>query len=342
MPLIKAISRHNFATQRLSVVPDLLGQSHTFSFRERQISILIPSRELTDGEYHRADGVSCWKWKTDGTIDVPVAYQVYSIFMDIYLPDPVDVSDEALQLEPTRPELFKPDQPRQLDELAHGSEMLGRQAFSYWLKVLRWKTKLAYIGQPEVSHERSTWGTYLIDAKTQHRFWAPPSIIVSQPKKEVSVDQWKNAQEALERVEVPPLWLDYLFDAIQRLDNGDHAAAVLSAAIGLETVIRFIFSQHIAPASVSNSFVQSVLDRTNIRTIINHRKQLDQWNELNLESAWDNSAFNDLMNSRDAIMHRGDLDVTQKALWETLQKLLEFSYLVDNIFRISCPENKRD
>jgi hypothetical protein len=337
MALVNVQSWHRFVVQRFSVAPEILGKMHCFEYAGQQVRIVVPVVDKTLEGKHDLERVRCWKWKKVDGVDVPKGYHVVSIDLYIKVPQPFDVPDSALQVSPKRTNLFSEQQVTQLDSLIGEHEKIASQAFAYWLRVLRWKARIPHIGEPEVSRERSGWSSYFEVIETGHRFWSGRQMLHAQISAEVTIEQWEVAQIALSAELTPPIWFDFLFEAIQRLNNGDELAAILSAAIGLEAIMRSLFSKHLSPETFSEPIVQEVFDLTNLRAIVNRRRKMSFWKRKGLEQVWREKEFQELLNCRDAIMHRAKADLAgNRNLRTTFNNLLEFAYVVDEkIFSVT-------
>ena len=107
-----------------------------------------------------------------------------------------------------------PHEQTQLKNLVGDGGQALRTAFAYWLRVLRWKSGIGYIGEPSVRYAGgSQGGAVLRERTTKHRMWLQGgfiSVVGSQP---VTLAEWNAAQAALSACKSPPVWFDFLFDS---------------------------------------------------------------------------------------------------------------------------------
>jgi hypothetical protein len=328
---ISARSWHRFNMNRLSVTPELIGAKHAFTFENRQTEAKLPSLERNVDGTERTDKIECLHWRRIEGVDIPQSYHVSCVDFLIDLDHTIDVPSEALVRPPTQMELFTERQKSDLKSLTAEHEAIAARAVSRWLKILRWKTRIGYIAEPQLVDHESGWGTYLVEASTGHRFWSSGGVIVVEPEHPVTEAAWLEVQHALADGIEPPIWFDFLFDAEHRLSNGDLTGAVLSAAIGFESVMRTLVARHLPPEAATEQIVTDVLDNANLRFILNKRKKMRFW-EPDWERRFGNfSLFQELMNQRDRIMHSGDTSALSVINWkEVIRSVTEFAYFVDD------------
>jgi hypothetical protein len=290
-----------FDLDRLCITPELVGAKHEFVFDGMQFTLQLPAvvdREDVPFELRR---LHLYKWQAKGNI--PLEYEVHSLDIEVALADSVHVQEEVLRLHPNQFDLFAPHEQAQLNKLVAEAGQALRTAFAYWLRVLRWKSGIGYIGEPSVRYAGGDGGgAVLRERATKHRMWLQGgviSVIGSQP---VALEAWNATQAALSACKSPPVWFEFLFDSQMRINNKDLVGGVLSLAIALEVNLRFIFSEDLLKANLQ-PVVLEVFDLTNMRALLTRLKKIRQWN-----SSWaastDLSAFHKLMDYRDGVMHR--------------------------------------
>jgi hypothetical protein len=203
-------------------------------------------------------------------------------------------------------------------------------AFGYWLRVLRWKSGIGHIGEPEVRAAGGSARTpSLQERETGHRFWLAPSIIVAPGRRAVTKSQWQATQDALTRMQPPPVWIDFLFDGEHRINNRDFTGAVLSLAIALEAIVRTLATQGLSTERVE-PLIFKLVDRSNLRSILNDFRTLCFWSK-EWERVTDFSAFNTLMNDRDRIMHSANTaDLDEQKLRKLYAKLRPFAHFASD------------
>jgi len=327
--MIQALSWHRFNISRFSVSPDLVGITHSFNFRDRKVEIRLPALETNNDGSLRKDKIECYSWKNrDGNL-IPLKYHVYCIDVTIGVPDQLAIPEEALKVPPKREELFTPSQKELLDQLVGSHAELAAQAIEYWLRVIRWKSHIGYIGQPRLVNHASGWRAYLQEVSNGHSFWAETAVLVVEREDPVTQEHWLATQLALTAGVKPPIWFSFLFNAEHQLENSDRTGAVLSMAIAFEAMIRTLITRDLASGTVVDPMVLEIIDNANLRSILNRLKKMKFWS-----AAWDKHAdfslFHQLMNARDRIMHSADtVAVLDKDWAKILGCITSFAYFLD-------------
>jgi len=336
MTIITARSSHRFAVRHLSVTPELLGAKHEFIHSENHVELRLPALEQNEDGTLRKQRVHCWSWQTVDGKEIPTAYHVSSVDLFLDVERELDIPDQALHVQPRSRELFSKEQQLGLDCLSQNQDSLAKNALRHWLHTIRWRTGMGYIGQPEIEDDRR-WPINLICTQSNCTFWGVSTAVTlfGSGNHFVTAAQWHETQLVFSAGITAPPWFNFIFEAEQRLTNKDDVTAILCAAIGFELIMRNLLFLHISNESAKHQIVATILDQANLRSIVNHRKRMTVWND-DWEKQFDNSAFNALMNCRDAIMHRADVSTLTKPNWRKIfQKLLEFAYFVDE--RLHCP-----
>jgi len=325
MPIVEARSWNRFIVRKFAVMPELLGANHNFIFQGKPIELRVPKETKKSDEKVNNSEVDAITWKAK---DVSL-YKIRSIDILIDIGEDLDIPEEALRTSPRRGELLSSKQEAYLDSISAEHSDIAKSALKYWLSIMRWKTRNADLGEPQIERNESGWSTRLISTETNHPFWASTYWISGELYIGITKAQWNDIQKTLSDKITPPPWFDFIFEAILHLKNYDPVAAILNAAIAHELILRSLLSLHLSSESSKQSIISKILDRSNLRTIENHRKIMSIWDD-EWERQYDNSDFNKLMNSRDAIMHRAALDEISKHDWKRiLNNLLNFAYFVD-------------
>lgn len=263
-------------------------------------------------------------WQTAGNI--PLAYQVNNFDIDVQLEGSIRVPQTALDRPPNQYEAFGSGEQQRLRTTVDEMGIFAFRAFEYWLRLLRWKTGIGYIGEPSVMYAASNnGGTALRERATGRRFWVQGGSVIVQGNHPVNLAGWEATQTALSAERAPPVWFDFLFDGEMRINNKDLVGAVLSLAIAFETNVRTIFSQELSKATVEPALLE-ILDQANLRALLNRLRKLQYWNK-DWEAASDFSKFNSLMNYRDRVMHSAETKNLDSAELQNIQKALKkFAY----------------
>jgi hypothetical protein len=303
------------------VTPELLGAVHKFALGGYQMTVSVPTldKESVPLDQKR---VECYKWQAAGNI--PREYKVSSIDLEIEQNAALRVPEELLRLPPNQYDVLTSEEQKQLDGMVNNAGQLARKGFEYWLSVIRWKSGIGHIGEPQVRYASDQGGgAVLRERTTGQRIWLQPRGFVVIGSKPVSQTQWEATQAALAVGRIPPVWFGFLFDGEQRVNNNDLTGAILSLAIALEVNVRRLFSHGLEE---SEPVVLEVLDQANLRSLLNRIKKLSYW-----DSAWADatnlSVFNQLMTHRDQIMHSAKTeDIDLKELKKMYSAVKRFAY----------------
>lgn len=327
MTTIRARSWQRYSLQRLTIDPTLKGASHTFEHAGHKVEVKLPSQESKSPHLDFAAGLYCSHWRRD----VPVEYHVLSADVFVEVDRLLDIPEQALKIPPRHEEFFEPKQVKELDKISNLHRQIATQSIHLWIDVLRWKAKAPRIGEPTIVGGARGWGPRLENVADGHKFWVENQVLSPEPDDVVTAAHWACAGQVLASAERPPVWIGFIFDAVQRHCNSDQRGAALSAAIGLEVLMRSILARRL-PTGGNDPLVIELLDLSNLRSIINRRKKIGSWSSA-WESHFNESLFNQLLNCRDAIMHRADLTALSTMKWdETLKALQEFAHFAEGRF----------
>jgi hypothetical protein len=190
--------------------------------------------------------------------------------------------------------LIAPDQapagPQKQEIVARAS--LGRDAalaaFRYWVSIVRWRTMCAWFGRDlpvmavpnaeAYTHD----GRFVLSSYPAMKFRLPLAITASI---------WQDVAAAIARRDVPPVAHELYFDAVDRLECGDHRRAVLEAAMAAEVAMRRFLAARAHDSKATNRVerarVPELLEmlhhalsepsRTDFADIKNDLKLLSQW-----------------------------------------------------------------
>ena len=325
---INARSWHWCKASRLAIVPELAGARHEFPFEGRQTVVKLPSRvPEIGGKYDPHAPLTCDSWRQVDGVNIPLRYGVHEFAMYIDITDSIIVPAQALKLPNTQYELFSEREQKQLGVITKEQEKIADRALSYWLKVLRWKSRIGFIGEPEIRMFDDSGVPRLQDITSGHTFWCGPFIAFAEARQAITQEVWQDTSKALASGAVAPIWFDFLFDSQHRLNNSDFTAAILSMAIALEVMVRKLVTHHLDGLPIE-SILHEVIDTANFRSILNRIGKLSFWSE-ELKRACDLSAFNELMSVRDKVMHSADTSrVDPERLQAIYNRLETFAYAV--------------
>jgi hypothetical protein len=257
---------NRFSLDRLCIVPELVAAKHEFIFDGKKAIFTLPGLEKESVPYEQKL-IVCRTWKTEG--HVPVEYDVRSLDVEIEVETPISVPEAIRHLHPNQFELLETREQERLNRVVSEANVELHKAFEYWLRVIRWKSGIGYIGEPSVNYaggHRDQGGAVLRERSTAHRLWLQGQTAFAIGNRPVTLEQWSATQRALASGKTPPVWFDFLFDAEMRINNNDLVGAVLSLAISLEVNVRFVFSHDLRKTGIEPVIVE-IFDQTNLRAL---------------------------------------------------------------------------
>lgn len=321
-----------FALDRLHISPNLVGAAHQFVFEEKSVTIRLPSLESATVPIDQRR-IALVRWQTKG--NVPVEYQVSDVEVEIAVEESVNIPAAMLERPPNQFELLQPKEQERLNDLVARFGALAGRVFGHWLGILRWKSKVGYIGEPRVQYAgHGGRGAVLIDQETHRRIWLAPHGFVVQMSAAISSAEWNATQEALSANKIAPIWFDYLFDSEMRINNGDLIGGILSLAIALEVNVRSVYSSDLRRLSVE-PVVLEIFDLTNLRALLNRIRRLGCWDK-DWEDAVDLDSFNKVMTYRDRVMHSAEVGkLDAKELHKLSAAVKEFAYFTCDFLGLS-------
>lgn len=267
---IELTSWDRFHTRNLAVAPDLLGEAHTFTFDERDVTISLPSAgrltgfETGDGRFVD-DRLSVSGWRTQDGLRHPLEVHVHDVDVVVSIPSRISVPEEVLTRHITAYELFSDWQQKSLNKLASDCGSLASRAFDLWIRTIRWKVDSWRIGSPEVSGAETGWSTYLKEKNTQKDLWAADMVFVVSAEKAVTPRVWDDIAVALHSGQAPPIYYDLLYDAMIHLDREDLRRAVVDAAVAAETYMKTAVQEGLPPDL--DEHLQTYISKANVSQV---------------------------------------------------------------------------
>ena len=164
---------------------------------------------------------------------------VYKRQVEIAVPEPISVPEEALSNPPKQFEHFSEEQKKSADGVCNQHSELAEKAFQYWLEMIRWASGAALIGQPSISGFESGWSTYLMESATNHRVWASPIMLTVYREYEVTKEHWEIAAEHLRNSDELPMHLRFFHDAVTSTRHGQYKKAIIEIAMACEIYLRY-------------------------------------------------------------------------------------------------------
>jgi hypothetical protein len=326
---IELTSWDRFHTRNLTVTPELLGRSHSFTLDGREITTTLPRVEWpqadppTEHFEGRRVSVSSWQRAKDGKLHIEGVY-VENVDVEVSIPGRSHIPQKALTIPPKHPELFTEQQTECLDLLVAEYGDVARRAFDLWIRTVRWKADDWRIGLPEMNGAETGWATYIRQKGTENRIWSSGHIIMVHGSKIVTTAIWDEVSATLTAGESPPVFYDLLYDALAHLERGDLQRTVLDAAVAAETFMKTVVQDNL-PDGLSDQ-LKKYISEANVRRVIDRLlpEHLDTQQRETYTAL--KSSLHDLFNDRNSIMHSGraqDLSEQRcKLLMESVRILL--------------------
>lgn len=313
----------------LNVAPSLAGAVHHFSMQGRPVTFQLPKRPH-QSDWSRDDApISCRSWFGDRAGNGRIRPHHFCIREIECL---LDTGKKRLVPERSigvvRSEYFSSIERKQLLRLTDTHSDIMNNAFLYWVDVLRWKSGISTICQPQVNREPNLTKHYLVDAYTGKRFFSDVTVINVMLERVVSRRHWKEAQKVLDLGQSVPLWHICIAEAGQQLQLGDQRRFILDLAIASETAMRHLTSKFIKEPI--NFEFQEIVNNVPSSRIFDKFGKLG-FNSLRWKSLkGDINNIKKVMTYRNHIMHRGwREEVPGKECRELLNSVNKFILQVD-------------
>jgi hypothetical protein len=303
-------SWRRYLTRNLTVVPELLGLSHEFAFRNGQVKIELPSadnlpKEITDESIMKSRNsiVSIKSYRDENGHKVPIALSIKSVDVQVDLGEVVTLPEEVLTRQPNPVDLLSKEQQTQLDKIMNSHTDFADEAFDRWIRILRWKSGNGSIARPEIHGLDSGWGTNLLDSATKRRFWRSGVIVTVYLDHAIALQIWHDVEATIKQGQESPVYVDLMFDGIEQLKVGNPQQSVVHLAVACEAFMRTRVMQNL-PKGLSATVVKYI-DEAPIRQVQERffKDILDNEQKKVLKSI--NSRLHQLFNARNTVLHSG-------------------------------------
>jgi hypothetical protein len=307
---INICSWRRYLTRNLTVVPELLGLSHEFAFRNGQVKIELPSADNLPKEINnesimesRDSVVTIKSYREKAGCKLPLAVSVKSVDVQVDLGEVVTLPEEVLTRQPNPVDLLSKEQQTQLDKTMNSHTDFADEAFDRWIRILRWKSNNGSIARPEIHGLDSGWGTNLLDSATKRRFWRSGVTVTVYLDHAITLQIWHDVEATIKHGQESPVYVDLMFDGIEQLKVGNLQQSVVHLAVACEAFMRTKVMQNL-PEGLTTAVVKYI-DEANIRQV-QERLFKDTLNDEQtklLESI--NSRLHQLFDARNTILHSG-------------------------------------
>jgi hypothetical protein len=244
IPTIVYLDCH-FVSRNFAVLPELMGQSHKFSFRGHPVMIVLPSVEAVDKSDNAA--ATCHSWVLIEEKEVPAQYSIHRIGVKIGVDEPLPLHPDML----TRPmktfDLLNDEERLVLDTLVDETSALAVDAYEYWLSVLRWVANDYRIGRDAVVGNATGRNPTLTTLESGKRIWAATVVIKFESERPISSSAWSKAETLLVAGEQTPSYVSLLHDAKEYHRRGDFRRCLIDVAVSCEVFLRSQVLSSISP-----------------------------------------------------------------------------------------------
>lgn len=296
---IKTLRRYQ--AYHFKIVPSLASASHNFIYENYSIEITLPSSPKQHDWRNESSTITCNAYKKVKNRKIPQSYDIHQIKARIETGEKRKIRMDALGL--VNHALFTKREKESLDKLTFKYEAILDSAFEYWINVMRWCTGKQTLCQLSHIKQESHWGTYLIDSTSNKRFYCPGNFIQIELSNPIKKTAWTKAQRILTSGADVPIWQIYYAEAYERLNIGDIRGYIISLAISLETIIRYMTSKFLKEPI--NEKYRTLVNQMSIMSIISQWKNLGFNSAAGINPKEERKVIINIFELRNGIMHRG-------------------------------------
>lgn len=324
----------NIATHKemghLSVNGALLGRSHLFAFEGKAVRLQLPLAEASV-----VPDSACFRhrhYTRDPDNPAASSYYVYRVMIETELLAPVSADSRVFKQHPNAYDVVPSADQAKYQRLIDENVLLLSAAFDRWQRVARWVSRNSLIGA-----QASRGGSHsarIVRRSDRQSVWVGTSVAMVRRAKDLTLQDWQSMQAALDAGVEPPIWFDYLAEGVHRVEVEDHPGALLSLAIGCETMMRaLLWAKAGRP---SNPLAALLIDRANAQTIIGHWAELLEITKPEART-WKLSALHEMFDTRNKLIHEGTSASLNHAKLEGYKKAVqEFLDRADEVVRAAA------
>lgn len=292
-----------FHTPNLAIQPELLAKAHSFMVDSRKVTVTLPAAPRANNVDDEIIRLTSWR-EAEGE-RVPLQYDVSQVSLVVAIPGNFRLPESILTRSPNAFDLIQPNQQEKLNKLADDHYRIAERAMDVWSRTMRWKTGHWRLARPERLSIETGWGSTLKQTATGRRLWIRSKTIFVSFDDPMTPRQWSAAGSALLAGEIPPVFVDLLFDAEEHFERGDLRRALVDAAVAAETFMRTIV-QRALPSGLGVR-ARDFFDKANIRPVMTKLfpEALAQL-QLAPVGKSDLNLIHELLNARNDLVHIGE------------------------------------
>lgn len=296
----------------LMVQPGTFGKSHLLKMAAGTLTISLPAAPARDAS--RGSKTS------DPNNPVHTWYSVGVVLLRAEL-------DDAVVFEGTEEGFNSPaiDRHTSSTKACEAAETILNDGFDLWKRTIRWTGMAPNIGIDEVETRHSiTYGRgfKMFRVGDDRLFRNHGGKVTSHGRGRVSIEAWQSAEQAFAGNELPPVWFDFLHEAIRMNTVGNYRAAVVNSAIAAETAIRAAFRAGLP--NIRSAPANQILDKAAAQGLLGNWDEIASVNDAEAKKHG-KSEVHKLFEIRNHLMHSGLRDyVKLKDISKLLPKITCF------------------
>ncbi|MEM5451527.1 hypothetical protein [Paraburkholderia guartelaensis] len=231
-------SLHRFQINYLNVESALLGMRHVFPFKGATVTVSLPRLESVSDNPDEFCDAHRSSYREENGKSIILAANVNTIRVEVKGDKTITLPLEVLNRDPYSTELIPEADKTRLKDISARADQIAREAFEYWISIMRWRCNNHRIGRPLLHGPRVLWQNSLRDAESKRSVWSITGNIVITATREVTTTGWDQAQTSLQACEEVPVHILLLDDARENLSRGDYRRSIIDLAVACEVFMR--------------------------------------------------------------------------------------------------------
>lgn len=225
-----------FFSRNFYVLPELMGQSHEFSFRGHPIMIELPPLESVNKSDDAA--ATCHSWFVVDENKIPAQYSIHRIRVKVGVSNPLLLNPDMLIRPMKAFDLLNDEERLVLDDLVDETSAIAIDAYEYWLSILRWISDDYRIGRDAVVGNVTGRNPTLIVLESGKRIWAATVVIKLESERPIPGSAWSKAKNILVAGNQTPSYVSLLHEAKEYHRRGDFRRCLIDVAVSCEVFLR--------------------------------------------------------------------------------------------------------
>lgn len=305
---------------------ELLGKQHNFFFDGREVSIGLPTKfkhhilppdfkiDLTcDPRYNPEATATVTSYQEKTPVEIEIG--VVNVFLGIIPDDGIVINDDIIGA-PTQKDrisrfvkanghptltIFADEnyQPSTGERLG----TIGLAALRHWCRIARWVSDSPGIGMISSQTLEENARQYYFE-RSSHLFLSSIGghYGSSRVSSYISLESWSKIQDTLIGEQLPPIWIDFIHDAAQRIQSGDYRGGFLDSIIAAESYLGNKLMDTIDSTFRKEEIIISRVRKTNVSEILHNFRNISTLSEHPISND-DISILKRVFQIRNSIMH---------------------------------------